>query len=146
MRILSFFFVMIINQFVWSQDSLKIFIVGENFKSETFRFIYQETILEKKTESGINLFSFKIPLASSIADGDLIDIQIYSKKRFSYRFRNTLTVIRYNPNRKYCVLHYHFRLKRRYAFESLWLNEPLLWGRVDFWQDQILDKYKMRPI
>lgn len=116
------------------QDSLKIFVVGEYFKGEKYRFELNDKVLQIKTRKGKDLFSFWVTVPEIINDNDIIPLKVLQQTRLIKRWRNTNLVLHYNANRKYCVFLKTYEMKHRYAFDVYWSNEPHSYiGRSTFW-------------
>lgn len=119
---------------VIAQDSLKIFVVGEYFKGEQYRFQRNDKVLQIKTRKGKDLFSFWVPLPKNIEIDDRIDLKVFQRMRLLNIWRSAKVNIYYDPCREFCILLKSHKIKHRYAFEVYWSNERHSYiGRSNFW-------------
>jgi hypothetical protein len=121
-------------QQIKAQDSLKIFVIGEYFKGEQYRFQRKDKVLQIKTHKGKDLFSFWVPVPKNIEIDDRIDLKVYQRRRLLNTWRNSKVNIYYDPCREFCILLKSHKIKHKFAFEVYWSNEPHSYiGRSNFW-------------
>jgi hypothetical protein len=126
-------------------DSLKVYIVGDFYKGETFKIhtpnkTFHISIKNKYSCSSAGWYFF-IPKDSTVKDGSLLPIIIEKKK--GRKYYDLDLVFRYQSDRKYFIIWKDNRQSKKYPFIELWSKKPvgsITLGDV-FWSETYNSKF-----
>lgn len=129
-----------------SKDSIRVYVTGYNFNKETYKIRINGNEYQKKVSKGLDAFSFWVVVADSAKEGDILDVQIGIKRKFSFKYKYLQEDIFYQPTIGYCILERTHRRKRRHPLELKYQNSPFYMPQVksDFWNRNIIfDRYRI---
>jgi len=141
MKLKPFFIIFFFLKTIYSfGDTLKVHIIGYFFSGETYKIYYNEKIYTKKMGIGSDAFAFLIYIPDTIHDKQIINMHIYRKKRFGYKFRDIQLMVTYDDRRKYLILLRDNRVKKRYSLSLLWADFTFI-KNMAYWEKNKIPKW-----
>jgi hypothetical protein len=133
-----------------AKESLRIYCLGYYFSGETYKIWVNDSWYYEKMKKGQDAFYFDVILPDSIYDYMPLDVHIWRKSKWGFRFKSIDLDVYYRNGVNYCLLVNDYRMKSKYSLRLEWTDIPF--GNIpklpnDFWnKDTTIERYLITPL